>query len=249
MKSACERHGMKHFSASSCALAEADICLLLMKLKGVRGSVGAAAYRGTAAEHGVAIGLMDLSAPVADCQAAAVKEFDRLTALSGDPSREKERDAVPGIVEQALAELRPYGTPTDTQYKIEWSHPDLPLPFIGFADFVWQDAGIVVDLKSQLRLSSEISTSHARQVSLYCGAISDNFDGRVTYATPKKAATYQVENMRDHVGALVKIAQRIERFLSISDDIDELCELVIPNTSLFYYDPPTRQAAYEIFGI
>lgn len=249
MTSAGERHGMKHFSASTCALAENDMALLLMKLKGVRNSVGSAAHRGSAAEHGVAMGLMDLSVPVADCQAAAVKEFDRLTALSADANREKEREAVPGIVEQALAELRPYGVPSHTQYKIEWAHPDVPLPFIGYADFFWEEAGIIVDLKSQLRLSSEISTSHARQVSLYCGAISDNLDGRVTYATPKKAATYQVENMREHVGTLVKIAQRIERFLSISDDIDELCGLVIPNTSLFYYDPPTRQAAYEIFGI
>lgn len=247
--SGCERHGMKHFSASTCALAEADMALLLMKLKGVRNSVGSAAHRGSAAEHGVAMGLMDPSAPVADCQAAAVKEFDRLTALSGDANREKEREAVPGTVEQALAELRPYGVPSHTQYRIEWARPDLPLPFIGYADFFWEESGIIVDLKSQLRLSSEISTPHARQVSLYCGAISDNLDGRVCYSTPKKSAVYQVENMREHVEALVKIAQRIERFLSVSDDIDELCGLVIPNTSLFYYDPPTRQAAYEIFGI
>jgi hypothetical protein len=249
MTSASERHGIKHFSASTCALAEADMALLLMKLKGVPNSVGSAAHRGTASEHGVAMGLLDPSASLTDCKAAAVKEFDRLTALSADENREKERDAVPGIVEQALAELRPYGVPSHTQFRIEWAHPDVPLPFIGFADFYWEEAGIVVDLKSQLRLSSEVSTPHARQVSLYCGAISDNLDGRVTYVTPKKAATYQVENMRDHVQSLVRIAQRIERFLSLSDDIDELCSLVIPNTSLFYYNPPTRQAAYEIFGI
>ena len=249
MTSACERHGMKHFSVSTCNLAQADMALLLLKLKGVRGSVGAAAHRGTAAEHGVAMGLMDPAIALADCQDAAVKEFDRLTALSADSNREKERDAVPGIVEHALTELRAYGVPSHTQYKIEWSHPNLPLPFLGFADFYWEDSGVVVDLKSQLRLSSEISAQHARQVALYCGAISNNLDGRVCYATPKKCAVYQVENMRDHVEALVRIAQRIERFLSISDDMQELCRLVIPNTDLFYYDHATRQAAYEAFGI
>lgn len=249
MTSACERHGMTHYSVSTLNLAQADMALLLMKLKGVKGSVGSAAHRGTASEHGVAMGLMDLSAHLADCQFAALKEFDRLTALSGDPNREKERDAVPGIVEQGLAELRPYGVPSHTQYRIEWLHPDLPLPFVGFADFYWEDAGIVVDMKSQLRLSSEISSQHARQVSLYCAAISDNLDGRVMYATPKKAATYQVENMRDHLDTLVRIARRVERFLSISDDMDELCGLVIPNTDLFYYDAATRQRAFEIFGI
>ncbi len=241
--------GMTHNSVSTCNLAEADMALLLMKLKGIKNSVGSAAHRGTAAEAGVVKGLLDPAVSIDECQALALAEFDRLTSLSSDPNRERERAGVPGIVEQALAELRPYGIPSHTQLRIEWSHPDLSLPFLGFADFFWEDAGVIVDLKSQLRLSSEISTQHARQVALYCGAISDNLDGRVTYATPKKAATYQVENMRDHLEALVRIAQRIERFLSISNDIDELCGLVIPNTSLFYYDPPTRQAAYEIFGI
>jgi hypothetical protein len=249
LTSAAANFGMTHWSVSTCNLAEADMALLLMKLKGIRNSVGSAAHRGTASEAGVVKGLMDPTASLEECQALAVKEFDRLTALSADANREKERDAVPGIVEQALAELRPYGVPSHTQLRIEWSHPDLALPFLGFADFYWEDAGIIVDLKSQLRLSSEISTQHARQVALYCGSISDNIDGRVTYASPKKAATYQVENMRDHLQSLVRIAQRVERFLSISPDINELCGLVIPNTSLFYYDPPTRQAAYEIFGI
>lgn len=249
MTSACERHGMKHLSVSTCNLSQADIALLLLKLKGVRGSVGAAAMRGTAIESGVAIGLLNPQVDIAECKTAALKEFDQLSALSGDPNREKEREAIPAVVEQALAELRPYGVPSHTQYKIEWRHPDLPLPFLGFADFYWEDSGVVVDLKTQLRLSSEISPQHARQVALYCAAISDNLEGRVCYATPKKSATYRVENMRDHLDTLVRIAQRIERFLSISDDIDELCKLVIPNTDLFYYDRTTRQSAFEVFGI
>ena len=249
MTSAAERHGLQHWSVSTLNMAQADKALFLLKLKGFRGSVGAAAHRGTASELGLVMGLMDPAAALADCQAAAVKEFDRLTALSGDPNREKERDAVPGIVEQALTELRPYGVPSHTQLKIEWRHPDLALPFIGYADLYYEQAGIVVDLKTQLRLASEISSQHARQVSLYCAAISDNLDGRITYATPKKCATYQVENMREHVDTLVNIAQRVERFLSISDDIDELCKLVIPNTDLFYYDAATRQKAFEVFGI
>jgi hypothetical protein len=249
MTSAAEKHGLQHWSVSTLNLAQADMALFLLKLKGFRGSVGAAAHRGTASELGLVMGLMDPAAALADCQAAAVKEFDRLTALSGDPNREKERDAVPGIVEQALAELKPYGVPSHTQLKIEWKHPDLALPFVGYADLYYEQAGIVVDLKTQLRLASEISSQHARQVSLYCAAISDNLDGRVTYATPKKCATYQVENMREHVEALVKIAQRVERFLSISEDMDELCGMVIPNTDLFYYDAATRQKAFEVFGI
>ena len=251
MTSASERHGLQHYSASSCNLFQADPALFIMeKLMGLRGQVGCAAVRGTSVERGIEAGIMDLEKPLAECQEIAVREFDRLSALSTDPNREKEREAVPGIVEQGLIELRPYGKPSHTQHKIEWKHPDLPLPFIGYIDFMWEEHGIIVDLKSQLRLSSEIANNHARQVALYAGSMGDNYDGRVTYATPKKAATYRVENMRQHVDALVRIAQTIERFLAIAPTAEELAKLVIPNVDSFYYsDRNTRLKAFEIYGI
>lgn len=219
------------------------------KLMGVRGQVGCAAHRGSAAERGIELGLLNPGASLEDCQAVAVKEFDRLSALSTDPNKEKERDAVPGIVEQGLIELRPYGKPSHTQHKIEWKHDELPLPFVGYVDFLFEDNGVVVDLKTQLRLSSEIAVNHAKQASLYCAAISDNLEGRISYVTPKKAATYRVENMREHLAALVKVAKTIERFLSISDDPKILATYVAPNyDSYFWNDTRTRQAGFEIWG-
>jgi hypothetical protein len=245
------RHNRKHVSVSQCNLYQNDIWLyVLEQLIGVRGKVGCAAFRGTASELGVTKGLMDLNLPLKDCQDIAIAEFDRLSALSGDPNREKERDAVPCIVEQALLELRPYGTPSHTQLEISWQSPDLPIPFKGYIDFMWEEHGIILDMKSQLRLSSEISTSHARQVALYGAAISDNMDLRVGYFTPKKGAIYKVENARQHLDSLVRIAQSIDRFLDLNDDPQELLKLVVPNVDSFYYnDPNTRQKAFELAGI
>lgn len=248
MVSASEKHGLTRWSVSRLNKAQADICLLLLELKGVKGSVGVAAHRGTAAEAGIVAGLLEPQKLLAECQAIAMKEFDRLTVFSRGDSVDKERTAVPRIVEQGLQELRPYGIPSHTQYKIDWSHPDLSLPFLGFADLFYEEHGIVVDIKTTLKMPSDASESHQRQVSSYCMAISDNLDGRVTYATPTKAATYRVENMRGHVDSLVEVARRVDRFLSISDDLDELCSLVIPNYDLFYYDAATKAAAKEIFG-
>lgn len=196
------------------------------------------------------MGLLNPQATLAECQAKALQDYDRLSALSRDPNREKEREAVPGIVEQALEELRPYGTPSHVQHEIRWQHPDLPVPFKGFIDFMWEDHGIILDMKSQLRLSSEISTSHARQVALYGAAVSDNFDLRVGYFTPKKRAVYQVENAKQHLESLVRIAKTIDRFLDLSDDPAELLQLVVPDTGSFYFsDPTTRQKAFEISGV
>jgi len=245
------RHNRKHVSVSQCNLFQNDIWLYVFEqLLGNRSAPGAAAHRGTASEAGVTMGLMNPDAPLADCQEHALKEFDRLTALSGDPKRETEREAVPGIVQQALEELRPYGVPSHVQEEISWQYPDLPVPFKGYLDFAWHDHGIILDLKSQLRLSSEISTSHARQVALYGAAISDNYGLRICYATPKKRAVYEVENPKQHLESLVRIAKTIDRFIDLSDDPNELLQLVVPNTESFYFsDKQTRQRAFEIAGV
>lgn len=245
------RHKRTHVSVSQCNLFQADVWLYVFEqIMGNRSAPGCSAHRGTAAEAGVAMGLLNPDAALADCQAHALDEYDRLSALSRDPNREKEREAVPGIVEQGLEELRFYGCPSHVQLEIRWQHPDLPVPFKGFIDFMWEQHGLILDMKTQLRLASEISTSHARQLALYGAAVSDNYGLRVGYFTPKKRAVYQVENAKQHLDSLVRIARAIDRFLDISDDPNELLQLVVPNTSSFYFsDPITRQKAFEISGV
>ncbi len=242
-------HGLRHWSISTVNKAEKDRGLLVLHIKGLKGSVGMAAFRGTASEAGVAAGLLDPTMSIADAQELALKEFDKLTALNRSSDLDKQRASVPRIVENALNELRPYGVPSKTQYKIEWSHPRLRLPFLGFADFFWEDHGIIVDLKTTLRMENDVTEEHARQVASYCVGISDNLDGRVTYATPTKVATYQVDDMRGRVDALVEIAARLERWLLSAEKIDDLCADIIPNYGLYYYDDQMRDAGKRIFGI
>jgi hypothetical protein len=72
----------------------------------------------------------------------------------------------------------------------------------------------------------------------------------VTYVTPKKSATYRIENQREHVSALEKIALTIQRFLSISDDPRHLATLVVPDVDSFYFsEPKARQNAFELWGL
>ena len=214
-----------------------------------RGGVGAAAHRGTASEAGIVAGLAR-GASLEECQNVALTEFDRLTALTADPRREKERAGVPKIVEQGLKELGPYGKPTGTQGQMLHEVEGLLVPIKGFYDFLWEDKGILIDLKTTLALPSKISGSHARQVAFYKIALSDNLDARVSYVTPSKAATYQLENAREHYNSLVKCALTIQRFLSLSRDKHELAALVVPDPeSFFLSDPRARQTAFEIWGI
>jgi hypothetical protein len=222
---------------------------VLERILGQKQPVGVSAHRGTAVEAGVTLALMDANVALADCIAHALQTYDGLTALSGDPRREDQRKLIDAMVGIAAAELRPYGKPSSTQGFVEWRPDGLAYPIVGYYDFLWADHGILVDLKTTERLHAQIQVPHARQVALYTGAISDNIDGRLTYVTPRKCATYRLENAREHRNALHQIALRCEAFLALSDDPEFFVGITAPDFSNFYWsNPAARQAGYSVWG-
>ncbi len=247
------RHGFAHLSPSSLnQFAGSPAAFLIERLFGVRSAGSCAMYRGTAAEHGVEAGLFDPALPVPECQAMALKEYDRLSALSVDPRRETERDAIAGLVETALAELRAYGIPDrpedSRQHKVSLHLPEVPVPIIGFLDFVWSDHGMIVDLKTQLRLSSAISTAHARQGALYASAT--NYETRFCYTTPRKCAVYRLEEPATHLEGLRRIALTLDRFLDLSSDPLELARYLVPDLEAFWFrDAAVRAKAFEVWDL
>lgn len=242
------RHGIGHLSASTInTFARQPALFVLEKLLKRRTQVGASAHRGTAAEAGIVHGLLDLNVDIEECQDVARQTFDRLTALSPDPRKAKEREAVPLIVARALPELRLYGVPDMIQTKIERELPGVPVPFIGYVDLGWTEHAITLDVKSQLRLSSEISEDHARQVALYTHGT--NHEGRIAYCTPNKMGVYRLQNAARHIHDVIAIAKTIERFLAVSDDPMVLAGIVCPDLDSFYWaDPNTAAQAREVFG-
>jgi hypothetical protein len=245
-----EAHQLEHLSPSTCNLFIASPAMFVLeKLLKKRSPVGAAAHRGTSVEDGIVSGLLK-GLPVSEAAAIANSKFAQLTALSGDPRVEKEEKSVPEMVEIGLKELSAYGPPSSTQGKIEYKIEGLAVPMIGFYDMMWEDHGILIDLKTTHALPSKISTNHARQVALYVAAKSNNLDARICYVTTKKSATYRLENIQQHVDALSRIALTIQRFLSISSDPHELAQIVVPDVDSFYFaDPLARQAAFEVWGL
>lgn len=243
-------YGITHLSPSTANLfIGSQAAFVLDKCLKKKGQVGAAAHRGTATEKGVVHGL-ETGADDAECIKVAKDEFWRLMVFSSDPAAEKEEAAVPEMVKIGLKELRPYGKPTSTQGKIEHRFDSIAVPFIGYYDVEWQNHNILVDLKTTHALPSKISTNHARQVSLYAIARGNAIDPRVAYITPKKSATYRVENVSEHVAALERIGLAIQRFLSISEDPMELARHVMPDVDSFYFkDPMVRQSVFEIWGV
>ena len=249
MTSSFARHGIDHLSVSAVGLFAAEPALFVAeRLMKRRAPVGAAAHRGTAVEAGIVMGLMNPTHYVLDCETYAVAEFDKLTALSGDPRRAKEREGIPGMVKQGLDKLRPRGIPSQTQGRVDVLLPGVPIPWVGYLDLHYEQHGCTLDLKTTHRLPSEASRAHARQVSLY--TYGTNHDARVAYVTPSKSAVYLIQDRNQHIADLINIAQRLERFLALSDDPTFLAGIVCPDVDSFYYaDATARATCREVFGL
>lgn len=221
---------------------------VLEKIIGRRQPVGSPAHRGTAVEDGVTVGLLNPAASFESCADTALKKYDAITALSGDKRRDDYRETIPGMVQSALEELRPYGVPSHCQQFVSWQPEGLKYPIVGYLDYRWEQHGILVDLKTTEKLPSSIKIPHARQVALYATMTGDNVDARLTYCTPKKRATYQLENVRDHLTALHQIALRCERFLALSDDPQFFVDITAPDYDSFYWGGPARQVGFDVWG-
>lgn len=255
---AFERHGVGHLSASSLNLWAAQPALWIMeRLLGRRAPVGIPAARGKAVEHGVHLGLIDPSKTIDDCAAEAEREFNRLTALAGDPRRDEERPKIGGYVRGALAELRQYGVPDAYQHRVEVRLEDVPLPVIGFIDWRFSDHGLIVDLKTTERFPGAIGDPHGRQGAVYASA-HGNFGMRFAYAKPapgkkepQQVRVYEMsgDDVRRHLAALRLIALSLGRFLALSNDPRELAGLIVPDFESFWWsDPSARAAGREVFG-
>lgn len=251
MTNAFERHGVTHLSASQVnTWINAPSFWLLEKLLGFKGAMGCAAHRGSAVEEGVSIGLFDPQATPEACTEVALAVYDKKTALSGDARRAQERDGIPGMVRQGLA-LREHGIPirpNGFQHKVEIQLDGVSVPVIGYLD--WLHADEVIDLKTTFRVPSAMSEPHLRQASIYKTA---HFDKRVRffYVSDKRSAKHTLtrEQYDRAMRELTQAAQRLERFLGLSDDSAELAAIIPHSSETFYWgDPSAKARALEIYG-
>ena len=240
------QHGIEHVSASSLNLWAAEPALWVMeRLLRLRSPVGPAAHVGTAVEAGVEFALLNPD-KLHDALPVALERYDQLC---------QDADAklkIAGMLEQALKQLAAYGKPDvpedGRQHRVEVQLEGVPVPCIGFTDFVFHGHGVIVDLKTSSTLPSAIKVSHARQGAVYARAFS-NYGMRFCYATPKKSAVYELENPADHLAALANIARRLDRFLSLSKDPQELAGIVCPDFDSFYWsEPQARANGLRVFG-
>jgi hypothetical protein len=252
------RHGIGRLSPSSLNLWASEPAMWAMeRLLGYQSQPGAFAARGKAVELGVHLGLVNADKPVADCVTAALGEFDREMAFVKDDRRESERANIAGYVANALTELRRYGVPTAYQHRVEMQLEDVPVPLVGYVDWLFEQHGLIVDLKTGERLPAAISDAHGRQGAVYAQA-HGNFGMRFAYVKPvagkkdgRAVAVYEMsaDDIRRHLAALREIALRLGRFLALSHDPRELAGLLVPDYDDFRWsNPATRTQGAAVYG-
>ena len=248
MKNHFEKFGIKHLSPSSTDLARNDMGLWVLRyLFKEYEPANMAMLRGKLVEK-ACFEISENEPFNPKPETATVEEFNRATALGCDAEqRDKERENIIGMCRQYREFVgdKPKKI-LETQRKISLDIEGLAVPMIGFTDFEYEDE--IVDIKTTSRLPPKISPSHRRQGAVYAKA-SGNRSVSFLYLTQKKAAKYLLEDYEDDFNQVVQTALRIQKFLSVSDDPEELASIVIPNYDHFFFRSDfIRDAAKRHFG-
>jgi hypothetical protein len=142
----------------------------------------------------------------------------------------------------ALYALAAPSTPDDI-------HDDVAAPVCGYTDWVFDDHGLILDLKTTEPLPSCISDAHGRQGAVYAKA-HGNYGMRFAYVKPaagkkdgRVIVVYEMSaDVRRHLVALHQIALRLGRFLNLSSDPHELAGLLVPDFEHFWWNHPIARS-------
>tara|TARA_R100000988_G_C4002562_1_gene170100 strand:+ start:322 stop:1068 length:747 start_codon:yes stop_codon:yes gene_type:complete len=239
---AFETHGITYLSPSFINSWVSTPWAAIGKLAGLESSSGPAAYRGHSTEAGLELALKtgNLDAGIFKAQS----KFDEF--VHGNPAGDKERSTLPAYVENAYTVYRGLGEPEEYQQKIVFQHEDLPIPFVGYIDFIYK--GQIRDLKTVARnmYSRGPSIAHCRQLAVYGFAYPEN-DLWLDYVTPREAVSHRVANKKAHQETVMKIIFGLEKFLSLSRDTQELASILTPDTDDWRFNNGIRNQADDIW--
>jgi hypothetical protein len=245
-------HKIKHGSVSNInKWIEAPDAWVSQYLFGNRGSSSPAMWRGIFVEQAVSdtiAGKLEID----DAIEKALRDFDGKVMFDDDGSAAKERGNIEPMTRLAVEALEPFGKPDfpedGEQHKVNMkaTGDGWELDFIGFTDFNFPDHGLIVDLKTTMRMPSTMSKAHQRQRAFYAKA-SGNSAVKFLYVTPKKVAMLE-DGDPDQLMAEIKIhLTRQEAFLRLGDK--ELLRSIVPVNPDSFYWRGDEAARKELFGI
>ena len=244
-------HGIEHLSPSKINLWVNNPCMFIAQyLCGLKSKMGVGAFRGTATEIALSKKLENNSHSQNAINEFLYGSFDSECIKNGidmnSDKTQKVRKLLPEYYNQALHLYIPFGKPEIYQHKIYYSlHEDLPVPFLGYIDFVFKDA--IRDTKTTARMPSSATEGHQRQLAVYSKAFPEK-ELWLDYITPKKSVSYKVNNVEQRLNEVIKIAFGLQKFLSISSDPFELASMIYPNYDDWMWSEEMKQQAKKIWS-
>jgi hypothetical protein len=245
------KHNIKHTSASSINMfAEAPDAWIAKYILGAKFAFSPAARAGVLAEDAV-VNVLARGMSEEDATQRAIEEFARATIFDNSEKTGNRGDGIPGMIKNALDELKQYGEPEfdegGKQKKVEINCrvDDWTIPVIGYLDLDYPQHGLTVDIKTTMRMPSKMSKSHLRQHGIYKASKGGNNAVKFLYVTPKKATWFEPEDTSKTLVEIKGILRRQNNLLQIGDA--ETLKAIVPVLDSFYWADDLQQRR-EIYG-
>ena len=247
---AFEVHNIDHLSASTINLFISQPAMCLLKLTGYKSEVGASAWRGSAVDKTLtdAISFADMTEETAISNAHKLFNEYKYDADVDPEKVKKELSITERCIKSAFWYLLPDYRGKQligSQGKIEVMLDDVPVPFIGYYDWLFQDK--VVDLKTKGQRTSKPDISHKRQLALYEKATGKK--PSVVYISPNEVKEFSIDDSKNHLENMRTAALALEKILSFSDDIEECCRLLYPDFDNWMWSEQDQTQAKKIWRI
>ena len=235
---------LNHLSYSSISLfRNAPSVWCIKYLYGIRDEMAPAALRGRAIEAGLDLALMK-SAPFEDCLDVALQNFTVNLEGVVTPGSETETLLIAPMLRNAIEVMQEHGPPSARQVLIEGWIEGVPIPIVGYADYLWPEA--VVDLKTTKRMPSEPTPDHAMQVGgFYAHELKRT--PFLLYTTPGKAKLVEIHDRAGARQDFETTARALAHALQSFEDPAQMTKAYAPDFTSFYWSEPTKAKAKEVY--
>jgi len=249
-------HNIQHSSPSAINMWAAAPCAFIAKyLLNQKFKFSLAAKAGMIVEEAV-VNVLSNGWTEEKALKAAINEYTKASAFGASDADLKRGEAIAGMITGAIAELKQYGETeqgTDIVYgkkqkKVEMicSGDGFKLPVIGYLDLHYPKHGLIVDLKTTMRLPSEMSDEHIRQGGFYRGAMG-NQTVKFLYVSGKAHKWHEVPDAVPVLQEIKTLVNRQEKFLKLGDAAT--LQSFVPVNAGSYYWTGDEQLRKSLYGI
>tara|TARA_Y100000004_G_scaffold73546_1_gene82612 strand:- start:2708 stop:3514 length:807 start_codon:yes stop_codon:yes gene_type:complete len=231
-------HGIEHLSVSKINQWVSNPASFLFRLAGGVDEPSPAMWRGNAVESALEKAMNMENADYKNITILANQEYDQIAGkydYKDTEKKNKERNALQDYVRNGLSHYQSLGMPSSYQKQFFYEFDDIEIPFMGFVDFEFGNTDTsfhqIRDCKtSQFRLQ-EMKESYARQLSLYAvGVGTPDSELWIDNITRNYGVqSIRLEDPMPYLKQIIKISLGLRKFLSISDDVAELCQMIYPD--------------------